>query len=106
MDRGKKKENVIWMLQDTFFKKDVLKFLDNIAGDSRKHLTIKQLRQWKDLIFIALRNMRSDYINDEVPEDYDIKVYYDECWEKIEKAKSDRGLLKAIEYLRESIRLE
>jgi len=104
--KKRRKDNAIWGFKSKFFKGDVLKFLDNIVGDDRKHLTVEQFIQWKDLIFIALRNMRSEYINEEVPEDYDIKLYYDECWEKIEKAKSDKELLEAIEYLRESIRLE
>lgn len=89
----------------SFGKWDVRKLLELIAGGERR-LTVERLRDWRGLIMYAVGSMRSCYENPDVPEDYEVRLYYAPYWKEIEAARDDSYLIEALEGLRGAIQCE
>jgi len=81
----------------TFVGKDILNLVYLITGGGDPTLTKQQLWDWKNLIMCEISSMRNIY-EKRNPED-NMRIYYQECWEEIDKAKDDDALIKAIGYL-------
>lgn len=89
-----------------FGKHEVRKLLELIAG-GEKRLTFEQLREWRELIMFAIKDMRSMYENEETAKDYPVRVYYKQDWEALENALGDdEKMIEALELLRTSIQWE
>lgn len=62
-------------------------------------LTFQQFKDWKDLIMHAVNCTRLYVQNLDQEKFPDYIKYYKECWEKIDEAKNDDELSKAIGHL-------
>lgn len=90
----------------SFGKHNIRSLLEMIAGGD-KSLTTKQFAIWRELIMYAALSMKANYEHPDVPEDYNVRLYYKECWQKIDEAGNDpKKMVDALEYLRISIQHE
>ncbi|MCI0566267.1 hypothetical protein L0Y46_03660 [bacterium] len=90
---------------DKFKLRDLL---DTIMG-ADKPFTAMALSQWREIVMYAVATMRAMYESPHVSEDYPLSAYYADCWQRIDFAsasRDDEELASAIEYLRDSIKVE
>ena len=85
-----------------FGKYDLRDLLTLIAGPG-KQLKAESVGKWRGLIMYAVRCVRANYENPDVPEGDSTRAYYARCWRQIDTAKSDEELVIALSDLSSSI---